>query len=64
MNDGEPYESGMNDHLIIGGDKSEYPAPSDKNKFKSLEHRGVTFFPGYEAHGVKLLYKVSYPFCI
>lgn len=26
-------------------------------KWTSLEHRGVTFFPGYQPHGVSLLYK-------
>jgi hypothetical protein len=28
-------------------------------KWGSLEHRGVTFEPRYEPHGVKVLYKVS-----
>jgi hypothetical protein len=28
-------------------------------KWTSLEHRGVTFFPGYVPHGIKILFKVS-----
>ncbi len=30
----------------------------DKPKWKSLEHHGVTFFPSYKPHGVKVLHKV------
>lgn len=46
-------------------DESE-SQPSDQEsenekgvKWTSLEHRGVTFFPGYVPHGVKILFKVS-----
>ena len=60
MVEGEPFDSGMNGDLLIGADKGEYPSSNQKGKWKSLEHRGVTFFPGYEPHGVKLLYKVSF----
>ena len=60
MKDGEPFDSQMNEDLLIGGDKSEYPGDNQKVKWKSLEHRGVTFFQGYEPHGVKLLHKVSH----
>lgn len=61
MNDGEPYDSQMNGNgeALIVGQKGDFPHGDEKLKWKSLEHRGVTFFPGYEAHGVKLLFKVS-----
>ena len=59
MNDGEPYDSQMNGEALIVGEKGDFPHGDQKLKWKSLEHRGVTFFPGYESHGVKLLFKVS-----
>ena len=33
-----------------------------KSKWSSLEHRGVTFFPGYQPHGVKVTFKVIFLF--
>ena len=59
MNEGEPYDSQMNGEALIVGDKNDFPNGDQKLKWKSLEHKGVTFFPGYESHGVKLLFKVS-----
>ena len=61
MNDGEPYDSQLNGEALIVGDKNDldFPNGDQKLKWRSLEHRGVTFFPGYESHGVKLLFKVS-----
>lgn len=35
-------------------DSDEEPG---KEKWHTLEHHGVSFFPGYEPHGVKLLFK-------
>ena len=32
----------------------------EKQKWKTLEHHGVTFFQAYKPHGVKVLYKVSH----
>ena len=59
MNNGGKFDSEMHSDILIGGDKAEYPEKNDGLKWRSLEHRGVTFFQGYEAHGVKLLYQVS-----
>ena len=59
MQKGEPYDSQMNSEPQVLGEKGDFPSTDQKLKWKSLEHRGVTFFPGYEAHGVKLLFKVS-----
>jgi hypothetical protein len=48
------------------GDQQSHDSNSDHEeqeegvKWNSLEHNGVTFFPGYEPHGVKLLFKVSF----
>ena len=57
MNDGGgKFDDEMNDEFLIGGGKSEYPDRDPNLKWKTLEHRGVTFFQGYEPHGVKLLY--------
>jgi len=42
-------------------DSDEEP---QKEKWNTLEHHGVLFFPGYEPHGVKLLFKVSRSFVI
>ena len=39
--------------------KEESDEENQKEKWNTLEHHGVLFFPGYEPHGVKLLYKVS-----
>ena len=60
MNNGGKFDSEMHSDILIGGDKAEYPEKNDGLKWRrSLEHRGVTFFQGYEPHGVKLLYQVS-----
>jgi len=57
MNNGGKYDSEMHDDILYAGEKSEYPEKDNGLKWRSLEHRGVTFFQGYEAHGVKLLYQ-------
>ena len=45
------------EHLIIN---KPVPPFADPNiKWRSLEHRGVTFYPRYEPHGKPLLFKVS-----
>ena len=36
---------------------TDFTASTAHTKWQSLEHSGVTFFPRYEPHGVKLLYK-------
>lgn len=41
----------------VDSDEEEEEA-KDKPKWKSLEHHGVTFFPAYKAHGVRVLHKV------
>ena len=42
------------------GDDSDKEEAGEKTKikWKSLEHNGVTFFPSYTPHGVKILHKV------
>jgi len=44
MNNGGKFDSEMHDDILIGGDKAEYPEKNDGLKWRSLEHRGVTFF--------------------
>ena len=44
-----------------GDSDNEQNDGDKKNKWKSLEHHGVTFFPTYQPHGVKILFKVSLP---
>jgi len=44
-------------HLIINPERIQKRDPNIK--WHSLEHKGVTFYPRYEPHGKKLLFKVS-----
>jgi len=41
-------------NLVAKEDSDDEP---QKEKWNTLEHHGVSFFPGYEPHGVKLLFK-------
>ena len=40
------------------GDSDEEGGDKNKPKWKTLEHHGVTFYPPYQPHGVKVLHKV------
>jgi hypothetical protein len=49
----------------VDDDQSQDSEENDgKSKWTSLEHRGVTFFPGYQPHDVKVIFKVIFIFVI
>lgn len=49
------------DGVVAEGNSDDDGNNKNKQKWKSLEHHGVTFYPSYSPHGVKILHKVEHP---